>query len=156
MPRPITFRCVELLNLAPQEIAAQILDLEKWPEFKGFGPLPGIRSAEFELKTEQIVGTRFRVTNTDGSTHLEEIREWNLPHSLRLQMGEFTPPFSKLAASVDEVFEFEVRDGMTQVTRSFRLHPRSVWTRPLLWLVSLLLRRAIAAHLKQMRAQSAD
>lgn len=41
-----------------------------------YGPLPGIREAEFEAKTAEIVGTRIRVTNRDGSTHVEEIVEW--------------------------------------------------------------------------------
>jgi hypothetical protein len=31
------------------------------------------------------------------------------------------------------------------------LHPRSAVTRPALWLISLLLRRAVARHLRQMR-----
>ena len=51
----------------------QILDLSKWPEFNGYGPLPGIREADFETKTDEIVGTKIRVTNRDGSTHVEEI-----------------------------------------------------------------------------------
>jgi hypothetical protein len=73
-----------------------------------------------------------------------------------MHMSEFTPPLAKLAAGFDEVFEFEESDGQTRLTRSFQMHPRSVWTRPILWLISLFLRQAIAAHLRQMRAQSAD
>ena len=33
--RPITFSCSETLDLAPEEIARQILDLDRWPEFQG-------------------------------------------------------------------------------------------------------------------------
>lgn len=40
--KPITFFCQATLPLTPEEIASQILDLSKWPEFNGYGPLPGM------------------------------------------------------------------------------------------------------------------
>jgi hypothetical protein len=52
---PITFACEETFPLAPQEIARQILDLTKWPNFSGYGPIPGIKVAEFEVQTPGIV-----------------------------------------------------------------------------------------------------
>ena len=73
--KPITFTCEETLLLAPEDIARQILDLTKWPDFKGYGPVPGIKVAEFEVQTPGIVGSRIRVTNQDGSSHVEEIVE---------------------------------------------------------------------------------
>src|SRR3984893_12938810 len=73
---PITFSCEETLPFAPEDIAQQILDLTKWPDFHGYGPIPGIKVAEFDLQTPGIVGSRIRVTNLDGSSHVEEIVEW--------------------------------------------------------------------------------
>jgi uncharacterized membrane protein len=151
---PIRFSCRATLDLPPEEIAAGILDLDRWPEFTGYGPLPGIRSAEFELRTPQIVGSKVRVTNTDGSTHVEQIVEWAPPRRLRLHMGEFTPPLSRLASGFDEIWEFESDGDATRVVRSFEMHPRSDLTRPLLWLISRLVKRAIARHLRQMREDS--
>ena len=151
--KPIMFFCQATLLQKPEEIASQILDLSKWPEFNGYGPLPGIKLAEFETKTAEtaeIVGTRIRVTNRDGSTHVEEIVEWEPTRRLRLHMHEFSPPVSRLATAFDETWEFE-RDGdQTKVIRSFEMHPKSKLTRPLLWLISFLLKRAIARHLEQM------
>ena len=43
--KPITFACHETLPLAPEEIAEQILDVANWPDFRGYGPIPGIKSA---------------------------------------------------------------------------------------------------------------
>jgi hypothetical protein len=40
--RPITFSCSEMLVIPPERIAGQILDLDRWPEFRGYGVLPGI------------------------------------------------------------------------------------------------------------------
>ena len=73
--RPITFRCNATLLLVPEVIAGQILDLARWPEFGGYGPLPGIRSPEFETRFPDVVGSRIRVTNRDGSSHVEEVVE---------------------------------------------------------------------------------
>lgn len=152
--RPITFTCRETLALAPAEIAGQILDLAKWPEFSGCGPLPGIRSAEFEVRTPEVVGTRIRVTNTDGSVHVEEIIEWQPDARLVLHMAEFSPPLSRLATRFDEEWTFERAANVTHVARSFRLYPKSVLTRPAVCLISLLLRRAVARHLRQIKASA--
>ncbi len=148
--RPITFSCQATLPQKPEEIASQILDLSKWPEFNGYGPLPGIKQAEFETKTDEIIGTKIRVTNRDGSTHVEEIVEWEPTRRLRLHMQDFSPPVSLLATTFDETWDFE-RDGdLTKVIRFFEMHPKSALTRPLLWLISFLLKRAIARHLEQI------
>ena len=99
--RPITFSCSETLVIPPV-IARQILDLDRWPEFQGYGVLPGIRAAQFEVRTPEVVGTRIRVTDTDGSTHVEQIVEWEPDRRLRLHMGEFRPRCPRLATGFDE------------------------------------------------------
>ena len=150
--RPITFRCNAALPLAPEVIAGQILDLARWPEFGGYGPLPGIRSAEFEARTPEVIGSRIRVTNRDGSTHVEEVVEWHPDRRVRLHLGEFSAPLSRLATEFVETWEFDRNGDETCVTRSFELHAkwRGAW--PFLWMISLLLRRAVACHLRQMRS----
>lgn len=148
---PIRFACAAILGRPPAEIAGQILDLERWPEFTGFGPLPGIKSANIEVRTHDVVGTRIRVLNTDGSSHVEEIIEWEPTRLLRLQFYEFSPPLSRLATSFDETWEFEQDASQTCVVRSFAIHPKSALTRPFLWFISRLLQRAIARHLRQLQ-----
>jgi hypothetical protein len=147
----ITFNCKATLAITPDEIAKQILDTSNWTDFKGYGPLPGIKSAEFEVKTPEIVGSRIRVHNTDGSTHVEEITEWFPDRRVALRMHEFSVPLSWLATGIDETWEFERDSATTNVVRSFQLHARSVLTCPLLWLISKILKRAIDRHLSQMR-----
>jgi hypothetical protein len=139
------------LPLSPADIAGRILDLANWTDFRGYAVLPGIRAAEYEVRTPGVVGSRIRVTSTDGSSHVEEVVEWQPDHSVRLQMTGFSPPLSRLATAFDESWAFEPVGTATRVTRSFELHPRSAVTRPALWLISLLLRRAVARHLRQMR-----
>ena len=149
--KPITFSCEQTLALAPEDIARQILDVTKWPDFHGYGPLPGIKSAEFEVRTPKIVGSRIRVTNTDGSKHVEEIVEWQPDHQLQLHMKDFSPPLSRLATRIEETWEFERFGNETKVTRSFQMHAKYALARPFLWVISILLKKAIARHLREMR-----
>ena len=69
-------------------------------------------------------------------------------------MHEFSPPLSRLATGFEETWEFSCVGRDTRVVRFFELHARSRVTRPLLWLISILLKRAIARHLRQMRDAS--
>jgi len=149
--QPICFSCETTLKISPQQIAAQILDLAKWPEFQGYGMLPGIRVAEFEVKTPQVVGSKVRVLNTDGSSHLEEIVEWEPDRRLRLHMHEFSPPLSGIATAFDETWEFERSGSGTKLIRSFDMYATSAFSRPLVWAISWLLKKSIARHLRQMR-----
>jgi hypothetical protein len=149
--KPITFSCAETLDMSSHQVAEQILELTNWPDFKGFGLLPGIKAAEFEVKTPDIVGSRIRVTNTDGSSHIEEIVEWQPDCRLRLHLEEFSAPLARLATWFEETWDFERSDNTTKVTRSFKLHAKSALTRPLLWVISIFLKKAIARHLAQMR-----
>ena len=148
--KPISFSCQAQLPLPPEEIAGQILDLSKWEDFNGYGLLPGIRHAEFEEEKSNIIGTRIRVTNRDGSTHVEEIVEWDPTRRLLLHMHDFSPPVSHLATRFDELWEFEPTADATLVRRSFKMHAKSALARPLLWSISFLLKRAIVRHLGQM------
>jgi hypothetical protein len=148
---PINFSCEETLPLASADIARQILDLARWPDFDGYGPIPGIRVAKFDVQTPGIIGSRIRVTNRDGSSHFEEIVEWQPDHRLRLRMKDFSPPLSHLATEFEEMWEFKRTNNGTHITRSFRLHAKSGLTRSLLRVIAFFLKRAIARHLREMR-----
>jgi hypothetical protein len=149
--KPITFSCEETLGLPPEKIADQILDISLWSGFQGYGVLPGINTAEFRIRTPEIVGSRIQVTNADGSSHVEEVVHWEPNRRVSLTFREFSPPLSRLATGFEETWEFSRIGQNTRVVRSFELSAKSSVTRPLLWLISILLKRAIARHLRQMR-----
>ena len=152
--KPITFVCKKTLPLAPEEIANQILDVAKWPDFRGYGPIPGIKIAEFEIRTANIVGSRIRVTNLDGSTHIEEIVEWQPDNRLQLLMKDFSLPLSRLATSFVETWEFQRINDKTMVLRSFEMNARFRAAWPILWLISFVLKRAIDRHLHELNRQA--
>ena len=150
--KPITFRCEETLPHPPEVIAERMLDLSNWLDFRGYGPIPPIASAEFETRPPGVVGTRIRVQNKDGSTHVEEIAEWRPTERLELHMKEFSAPLSRLSGQFEEIWDFSPRGpGETHVVRSFRLHPASPASWGVLWIISFFLKRAIARHLRQMK-----
>src|SRR5216684_271120 len=138
--KPITFTCEETLPLAPEDIARQILDLSKWPDFHGYWPIPGIKVAEFDVRVPGIVGSRIRVTNRDGSSHIEEIVEWQPDHRLRLEMKAFSAPLSRLTTGFEETWTFERSGNKTHITRSVQLHPKSLLARLPLWVISFFLK----------------
>lgn len=98
--KPIKFACHDTLPFGPEEITRRILDLTNWPDFQGYGPIPGIKVAEFEVRTPGIVGSRIRVSNTDGSSHVEEIVEWQPDRRLRMRFQDFSAPLSRLAPAL--------------------------------------------------------
>ncbi|MEZ6243004.1 MAG: SRPBCC family protein [Phycisphaerales bacterium] len=154
VPKPVCFEVRATLPQSPHQIAGAILDLDQWPSFKGWGPLPGIRSAVFERRTQDIVGTRINVTNTDGSTHTEEVTAWDPPRTLALRLEGFSRPLSALATHFDETWRFDPPEDLapTHATRTFELWPRSPLTRPTVLLIAAMLKRAIRSQLRQLAA----
>jgi len=152
---PITFSCRELLTASPAQICQQIARVESWREFHGYGPLPGIASAQYERRTPGMKGSRIRVRNRDGSGHVEEITEWNPEERIVMQLQEFSSPLGTFADRFVEEWEFTPGPDGTQVRRKFSLYPVSAVARVPLWAISLLLRRAIARHLRQMKSSAA-
>lgn len=131
----------------PEEVFAHLVDLDHWPSFRGWGPLPGIVRAESDDGTRRlVVGARVRVTNTDGSVHLEVVEELVVGRLYRVRM-ELAAPTATLMARIDERVDLAPTADGTLVTRRFDVTPRSRFTAPLAWLVArLFLRQAVRIH----------
>ncbi len=153
--RDVEFTCTAVLPLPPRAIAEQILDVQAWTTFTGYGPIPGVESAEFEVRTPEITASRIRVTNGDGTRHVEEIMEWEPESRLRLRMQELPSPLAAMATSIDETWTFRQAGGETVVTRSFALHPRRWWAGMPLRMIAFFLKRAIDRQLRLMQKQAA-
>lgn len=149
--RPLSFTCEITLTMAAAAVAEQILDLKRWPDFRGWGPLPGISKAEFAYRSPTEVSTRIHVLNRDGSRHAEEILEWQPDQRVQLVLQDFTRPVSWLATHFVETWDFRAVPQGTHVRRSFSLFPRSPWARPVLCLIAWLLKRAVARHLEDLK-----
>jgi hypothetical protein len=148
--RPIAVQCSRLIPRPATAICEEIADTTRWGEFKGYGPLPGIAHAEYEHRTNTMVGSRIRVRSTDGSLHTEEIERWVPGSEVAMRLHDFTPPLSRLATHFTETWGFHSEQHGTLVTRVFHLYPRRPATRPALWLIARLLQRAVARQLREM------
>lgn len=151
---PITFECRSIIPRKATEICSDIANVSRWSEFKGYGILPGIARAEYENRTNAMVASRVRVYNSDGSEHIEEIREWDFGKKIVMKLYAFTPPLNRLSTHFIEEWSFEAENNTTLVTRKFEMFPKQPITRPFLWLISLFFKRAIALHLAEMVRES--
>lgn len=155
LPAPIEFSCSREMPMTPAEICAEIMRVENWPGFKGYGPLPGIAKAEFEQRTAELVGSRIAVRNTDGSTHVEEVVEWDGSSKLTMRMQNFSPPLKNMADHFEEHWHFTpLANGRTRVERSFRLFALNPASRLFLGLIAQLLKKAVDRHLQDMANQN--
>ena len=151
--KPIVFACQRLIPKSTAVIFAEVADTARWSEFNGYGILPGIEAASYEMRTQDMVGSRIQVRNRDGSSHVEEITAWIPDREIAMRLYEFTPPLRFLATHITEAWHFQVDVDGTRVTRTFQMFPRFVIARPALWLISLLFRRAISRHLDEMAGE---
>ena len=150
--KPIEFTCTETVPRAAPDVTAEIVDVERWPEFPGYGIVPGIASARFEHRTEAVAGSRIRVSNRDGSTHTEEIIAWQPGERVTIRMSSFSRPLNLLADHFIEDWRLSPGPpGATIVSRTFSLHERNLVGRGVLALVAIFLRKAVTRHLLHMR-----
>jgi len=147
---PITFQLQQFIPRTPDEICSEIADVARWSEFKGYGPLPGIESATYDVRTDSRIGSRIRVRNTDGSGHVEEITTWIHGKIVAMTFVDFSPPLSRLASHFTEEWTLNPTNEGTIAIRRFELFPIRPATRPFLWLISLMLRRAIRHHFEMI------
>ncbi len=87
--------CRQETGLSAEAFFAKILDVETWPSFRGWGPIPGIRAARYRTRTPEGVGSQIEVENLDGSSHVEEVIEWRPGRSVVLRMSCFSPPMAR-------------------------------------------------------------
>lgn len=134
------------LEISPEKVFQEILLTENWESFRGFGPLPGIKQAQFTTQTPEVVGSKIKVVNSDGSSHVETITNWQKPHSIDMHLSEFSPPLAYFASHFTE--RWQISD--TVVVRSMTLHAKSIATVPILWLIGIFLKRALLSHTKEI------
>lgn len=148
--KPIEIAISGHIRKPSDEICAEFLKLERWSEFKGYLFLPGIRNAEIVRQTPGIVGTRIKVHNSDGSTHTEEIIEWDVERRIALRFGNFQPPLENLATHFIETWHFKRAGDGTDVTRTMAMYPKSFWARLMLGPISLLMKKSLERNVKQL------
>ncbi len=150
--KPIEISVTGLIRKSSQEICVDFLDTSRWPEFKGYAILPGIEQAHIETKTPEVIGSRIKVRNTDGSSHVEEIIEWDVRNRIAVKFQEFNSPLRNLATHFIEVWEFRQAADGTDVSRTMTMHPKGIVGWLVLIPISRLMKKAFEKHLSQTSA----
>jgi len=146
----IIFSVTEESSIDAKAICEGIFDVENWTSFEGYGPLPGVKQATMISPQGNRVGTVFSVENIDGSSHKEIVEAYSPEIALTLRMYDFSPPLSRLSTHFVEKWDFGSIQTKRQIRREFELYPKSfIWYFPL-WLISLLLRRAVSKHTRMI------
>jgi hypothetical protein len=148
--KPIEIRIIGITRKSPQKLCVELLDTDRWSEFQGYAILPGIERAYFETKTSDLVGSRIKVRNTDGSSHIEDIIDWDMGNRVVLRLQGFNSPIQHLTTHFVETWEFSQLANGTEVARTMTMYPKN----PLGWLmllpISRLMKKAFEKHLVQL------
>lgn len=154
--KPIEIKIVGHIQKSSPEICMEILDTERWSEFKGYSILPGIKNAHFEVKTPELAGSRIRVQNNDGSSHIEEIIEWDVVNKIALRFQEFNSPLQNLATHFIETWEFRNSPNGTQASRIMTMYPKGLFGWLMLIPISKLMKKAFEENLRQTNNVSSN
>ncbi len=147
--KPIEIKIVGHVQKSAPEICTEILDTDRWLEFEGYSILPGIKSAHFEVKTPDLVGSRIKVQNKDGSTHVEEIIEWDVDNKIAFRFQEFNSPLQNIATHFIETWEFRKSPDGTQASRIMTMYPKGLLGWLILIPISKLMKKAFEKNLHQ-------
>jgi hypothetical protein len=147
--KPIEIKIHGYTQKSSQEICEEFLDTERWSEFKGYSILPGIEHAHFEKKTPGLVGARIKVQNKDGSSHVEEIIEWDTANKVALRFQEFSSPLQHLATHFIETWEFRKSANGTEMSRTMSMVPKGIFGWLMLIPISKLMKKSFEKNLIQ-------
>jgi len=128
-----------LMPAPPEPVFDRIASEQGFLMFEGFGPIPGLARIVFEQGGYRETGSEARVTNTDGSTHREQITTCEPPHRYAVQIHSLSSAFRLLVSRIDESWELTSKGDGTEVRRTFAFTLRS----PLFWPASLLLAQVL-------------
>lgn len=148
--RPIEIRVTGRTTRSSVEICAAYLDTDRWSEFEGYALIPGIAQAYFEKRTAEVIGSKIRVHNKDGSSHVEEIIEWDTTKRIVFRFQEFGRPLKHLASQFIETWIFSNSSGDTQVTRQMTMYPKGVLGWILLFPISRMMKGAFEKQRLQL------
>ncbi len=127
------------LRAAPETVFDFVASESGFLSFPGYGPIPGLARVDFVSGGYQQVGSESRVTNSDGSTHREQIVECERPRRYAVRIHALSSPFQLLVRELDESWEVSPTDTGSRVRRTFGFTLRSV----LFWPISLLLAQGL-------------
>ncbi|MEX2153808.1 MAG: SRPBCC family protein [Gemmatimonadaceae bacterium] len=126
-------------------------DARNFVSFVGFGIVPGIREARYETPGAPRLGSRRRITKTDGTDHLEEITAFEKPTLHVSRISGLTAPLSWLVRSAEDAWRFSPASSGTRIDRVFAFELTSPLVAPIAFpLMHIFMRIAIRRDLRNV------
>ena len=148
--QPIKIQITGTTTLKPEYMSEQFTDTTRWPEFVGYSILPGVKKAEYAVRTPQMKGSRINVESTDGSKHVEVILEWDPTKLIKLEMTDFSFPLSIFATHFIEEWHYEEISGnKTKTIRSMEFFPKGLIGKLFLTYISSLMAKSFVINAKK-------
>jgi Polyketide cyclase / dehydrase and lipid transport len=97
-----------------------------------YGPIPPIKEVRGQTGDWDSVGQSRTVVLVGGGSMLEQLTQFDPPHSFGYTLSDIKGPLSPLVGRVDGVWVFESIGSGTNVTWRWTIHPRSGLTAPLM------------------------
>lgn len=143
----IEFKITGNFKMQADEFINEIFVAENWSEFKGYGILPGVKHVEIRDYSKSKVGTKFNVTNTDNSRHIETVVEYIPNKLLVLKFSDFTKPLSNYVSHFIETYKFDRVKNKTHLERTFQMYPLNVSGKIMLYMIKYFMKKAIRKHM---------
>ena len=143
----LEFKLTETFSMQADEFINEIFIAENWSKFKGYGILPGVKHVVITNENKSKIGTKFNVTNTDGSKHVETVVEYIPNKLLVLKFSDFTKPLSNYASHFIEIYKFDNVEDKTHLERTFQMYTLNISGKIILYLMKYFMKKAIRKHL---------
>lgn len=131
-------------------VFALAVDPQRFPlTFRGFGPIPSIRS--ISLLEPLATGSTRRLDNSDGSRPVERITALDPPHRHAYVLSGLSAPFSWLVRDAQAEWTFAPSATGVRVSWRYRFALTAIAAWPLAWpLLQVFMRGAMRRCLQAM------
>ncbi len=133
MTKPLVVDQSRTIPLGQEDVFRDMVPMPL-PELfrRWYGPIPPIKEVRGQTGDWDSVGQSRTVVLVGGGSMLEQLTQFDPPHSFGYTLSDIKGPLSPLVGRVDGVWMFEPIGSGTNVTWRWTIHPRSGLTAPLL------------------------
>ena len=133
MTKPLVVEQSRTIPLGQEDVFRDMVPMPL-PELfrRWYGPIPPIKEVRGQTGDWDSVGQSRTVVLVGGGSMLEQLTQFDPPHSFGYTLSDIKGPLSPLVGRVDGEWIFEPIGSGTNVTWRWTIHPRSSLTAPLL------------------------
>jgi hypothetical protein len=110
-------------TLSPDDAFRIIVPIDLSLVFKGWGPFPGVRGANNQTGAWDAAGQSRNPDLTDGTTALERLTEYTVPHSFAYEITNFTNLMKRLVTGVRGEWTFTPDGDGTVIRWTYEFKP---------------------------------